>query len=287
MLPTYPANLLPRPFADNGIFQVIPDNKAAEGRASFKEGFPTETQLPLASGGIAPSRPDFNGILYMLSAMAFWQQSGGQWVYNAALDYNTPAFVFHNGMLWWCKAPNGPGTATPGAVEPGTNADYWIDFLSFLAGSQSGSAVGNPVGTVISFYGEVAPAGYLACDGSTFNATDYPKLFALLGNTAVLPDFRGRFIRGVDRAAVKDPDGATRSLASDQGDAIRNITGYVDTGTGIFSASGAFAVAGAANELTIAGTQRSDFDFDASRQVPTAPENRPVNVNLLLCIKHD
>ena len=31
----------------------------------------------------------------------------------------------------------------------------------------------------------------------------------------------------------------------------------------------------------------ANFDFDASRVVPTADENRPKNVNLLYCIKHD
>ena len=58
MLPTYPSHLFPRPFADHGIYQTIPAEKPATGRASFKEGFPTETQLPLSGGGIAPNRPD-------------------------------------------------------------------------------------------------------------------------------------------------------------------------------------------------------------------------------------
>lgn len=295
MLPTYPANLLPRPFADNGTFQVIPDNKAAEGRASFKEGFPTETQLPLSQGGIAPSRPDFNGILYMLSAMAFWQQSGGQWVYNATLDYNTPAVVFHNNMLWWCKAPNGPVTTTPGAVEPGTNTDYWIDFLSFLAGAQGGGgSIGNPVGTVIMYYGVTAPDGYLACDGQPFSATDNPKLFALLGK-ATTPDFRGLFIRGVDPTATNDPDGTSRAVGSKQNDAARRLVGTFGIGTnvGFFNGSMSGICQGAAaGSRTIAessynGAISTTVRIDSGLTSPTAEENRPVNANLLYCIKHD
>ena len=32
---------------------------------------------------------------------------------------------------------------------------------------------GNPVGTIISYFGESAPDGYLKCDGATYNKADY------------------------------------------------------------------------------------------------------------------
>ena len=165
MLPLYPSDLLPRPFADNGTFQVIPDAKTTEGRASWQEGFPVETQLPLANGGIAPSRPDFNGIFHMLSALAFWQQSGGPALYRNALDYNTPAVVFHGGALWYCKAANGPGQVV-GVVTPGTNPDYWISFLEFLAsGSGSGGGGGGLAGRSRGYGDHVL---WNACPGRLF-----------------------------------------------------------------------------------------------------------------------
>ena len=34
----------------------------------------------------------------------------------------------------------------------------------------------NPVGTIISFMGTIAPEGFLTCDGAVLNITDYPKL---------------------------------------------------------------------------------------------------------------
>ncbi len=53
-----------------------------------------------------------------------------------------------------------------------------------------------PVGSIMMYYGISAPANWLICDGSTFNAATYPQLDALLeGNT--LPDFSGRFAMGV------------------------------------------------------------------------------------------
>lgn len=50
-----------------------------------------------------------------------------------------------------------------------------------------------PVGTIFPSVGEV-PEGYLLCCGQTLSVKDYPKLYALIGNT--LPDTRGRHSRG-------------------------------------------------------------------------------------------
>ena len=48
---------------------------------------------------------------------------------------------------------------------------------------------GNPVGTILPLYKKSNPIGYLYCDGSTFDQTVYPALYAYLG-TNVLPDYR-------------------------------------------------------------------------------------------------
>lgn len=61
-------------------------------------------------------------------------------------------------------------------------------------------------------------------------------------------------------------------------DEIRNITGTVDTGTGIFGATGAFSIVTSAKENTSAGSYNSDFKFDASFVVPTGPQNVPPHV---------
>jgi len=131
MIPQYPQQTITRPFADNGNTRVIPDQKQVQGQASYAEGFPVETQLPLSNGGIAPSRLDFNGILNVLSSFAFWQQSGGQMIYKTTLNYTQPALVYSNGKMWWCVADNGPD-ALNGVVTPGTNANVWVNFLDFL-----------------------------------------------------------------------------------------------------------------------------------------------------------
>jgi hypothetical protein len=288
MQPVYPSQSLPRPFADNGTWQNIPDAKPAEGRASYQEGFPVETQLPLSQGGVAPNRTDFNGILHILSAMAHWQQSGGQWKWSATLDYSPPAMVAHGGKLWWAVNVSGPSSV--GAKTPGTNETYWLDLLSALGGlkGEGTASFSNPVGAIIMYYGMTAPEGYLPCDGSAFSATDYPQLYALLAQVTT-PDMRGLFVRGYDASNLVDPNGATRGFGSVQQDALQNIVGTHSCDTedvvitsGAFYNTGETGFKGAKND-----TPSALMGFDASRVARTATETRPKNINLLFCIKHD
>ncbi|WP_459623715.1 phage tail-collar fiber domain-containing protein, partial [Dickeya oryzae] len=67
------------------------------------------------------------------------------------------------------------------------------------------------------------PVGWLKCNGQAFDKNLYPKL-AQVYPSGLLPDLRGEFIRGWDDGRGVD---SNRSLLSLQGDAIRNITGFV------------------------------------------------------------
>lgn len=148
MLPAQPTTLIPRPFANDGSAAVIPDTTTTVGRASFSAGFPTETQLPLREGGIAPNRLDFNGILKILSSFAFWEQSGGQWTFNTSLSYVPPSVVYYDGKLWWCLTANGPDTPA-GVRTPGTAPGYWQDYATALQDMSGGgdTPIGNAGGT--------------------------------------------------------------------------------------------------------------------------------------------
>lgn len=75
----------------------------------------------------------------------------------------------------------------------------------------------SPVGGIMPYAGAVAPANWLICDGSTFDAVTYPELNTLLGGN-VLPDLRGEFIRGLDNGRGIDPD---RTLGSWQEDEFK------------------------------------------------------------------
>ena len=59
------------------------------------------------------------------------------------------------------------------------------------------------VGTIIHFFGNVIPNGFLECDGSQFSTSNYPLLYAFLG-TDVVPDFRECVLRGADLTSQND-----------------------------------------------------------------------------------
>lgn len=160
-----------------------------------------------------------------------------------------------------------------------------------------------PSGAVLYFAGQSAPAGWLKANGAAVSRTAYAALFAAIGTTYGagdgsttfnLPDLRGEFVRGWDDGRGIDHG---RAFGSAQGDAIRNITGSIDTGSNggyqLFdeaTAKGALAISQRrwkawTHDAQDGRNNPAAFDFDASRVVPTAPENRPRNIALLACIK--
>lgn len=92
-----------------------------------------------------------------------------------------------------------------------------------------------PVGAIVAFGGTTSPAGWLLCDGSEVSRTQYAALFAEIGiawgggdgiNTFNLPDLRGRFLRGVDLGAGRDPDASSRTAPNsggNTGDAVGSV----------------------------------------------------------------
>ncbi len=71
----------------------------------------------------------------------------------------------------------------------------------------------NPIGTIIAFYGSVAPYGYLPCSGQTVSSSTFPSLVTFLGGTtsATLPDLRAEFLRGWDNGRGIDVGRTIRS----------------------------------------------------------------------------
>lgn len=285
MIPSQPAKL-DRPFCNNGNKATIPvENNGASGLASLSLGFPPITERPLTVGGIPPKRTDFNGILNLLSAFCFYQQSGGIFTYDATKNYVTPAIVQHSGVLWYCKRENGVDS-TNGVKEPNsTNSTYWVRLIDFIL-DQASKSVGTPIGTIIMWASNNNPADggvWLDCNGQSCAA--YPQLVSVLGSNTV-PNLQGLFPRCVGSQNV---GGTTHSasLLNKEGDAIRNITGtisasvetYVGDITGAFYQILNYATVGA-HEYVVNGV-----GFDASRVVPTAYENRPACVGLRFLIK--
>ena len=89
-----------------------------------------------------------------------------------------------------------------------------------------------PVAGVMPFAGASAPTGYLLCDGAAVSRTTYAALFAILGvthgqgngtTTFNVPNYQGRFLRGVDNSAGFDPDKTGRTAMATGGNTGNNV----------------------------------------------------------------
>ena len=182
---------------------------------------------------------------------------------------------------------------------------YYATYQQDETGALQKVVINAGVGFVLPYYGETAPPGTLACDGSEISRTVYDELFQVLGTKAGagdgsttfnLPDLRGQFVRGTG--------GNAAALGTEQSDAIRDIVGHIGffplygiTGTSsgpCYGKSGAFqdwtysaqATRGLSSQIQDA-TNAQGVEFSAGLVVPTAAENRPVNVALLWCIIYE
>ncbi|HFC8527516.1 TPA: phage tail protein [Neisseria lactamica] len=150
------------------------------------------------------------------------------------------------------------------------------------------------IGITAWFPSDRIPTGWLSFDDIRTRVTEtaYPELYRLLvakyGSIRNVPQAEDRFIRNAANGLA---------VGTKQEDAIRNITGKIDSGSRsteqLFDTAipeGAFGIDKARKNWTYdagdGGNDRpSAITFDASRVVPTADENRPKALVLKLCIK--
>ncbi|NES45950.1 tail fiber protein [Moorena sp. SIO2C4] len=100
----------------------------------------------------------------------------------------TASMVLKNGSL-------GIGTSDPSQtldVNGSANISGSLDVNGRIK-DKTGYVI--PVGTVVPYTGSSAPAGWLMCDGTSFDADKYPDLNNVL-NSEKVPDLRNRFIVG-------------------------------------------------------------------------------------------
>jgi hypothetical protein len=188
-----------------------------------------------------------------------------------------------------------------GAVNSGKVAAGAIDYAKLAAAVQQSLC---PSGTIMAFAGDTAPTGWLLCNGATVSRSTYSNLYSVVGNrfgsgdntsTFHLPDFRGRFLRGRDGNAGRDPDRASRTamnpggatgdaVGSTQGDQFRSHTHpYLDI---YFSENGGNGT----SYVNAKGSGDSDSDnepWEISRtsSATGGNETRPLNANVNYIIK--
>jgi microcystin-dependent protein len=175
---------------------------------------------------------------------------------------------------------------------------------------------GSPPGSIIAYGGDEVPEGWLLCDGSEVSREAHPDLFAAIGTawgdgdgavTFNLPDLRGRFPRGVDHGAGRDPNAGSRGASAgggNSGDAVgtvqsdatarpnsnftTNTTGNHTHGhpyrTGFGSSDGVDRVSGNSGSTS----PRTSTDGNHSHSVTGGgdAETRPLNAAVEFIIKH-
>ncbi len=180
-----------------------------------------------------------------------------------------------------------------------------------------------PIGEVIFWPTDTAPAGFLKCNGAEVSETAYAELYAAIGDVYSdggeaagefrLPDLRGHVPRFHDDGAGVDPDAASRTARPDgtNGDKV-GTTQADDTKSHNHTAS---AASGGGHTHTYAGNQSTNTTTGGGSTRITSlssgggnsgtttnngthshtitvnatggNETRPVNVALMACIRYE
>lgn len=215
--------------------------------------------------------------------------------YTSSTQYTKDDVVGFGGSSWIARK-NVKG------VNPAKN-DFW-DLM--IAGAEKPYVVGEQ--KLMAFRASELPFGWYFRNGDNY-ILDSPQGRALNGlsvnykedykitikvingqqyinvPTAFSSDGRGYFERPVD--------GTTRQVGSIEKDAIRNINGSLPNGSAQAilghenltsgKTDGAISIYHSGDDWLQIGSRHmrwAFFDFDASRVVPTANENRPINIGL-------
>ncbi len=170
-------------------------------------------------------------------------------------------------------------TATAGAVDSTSVPNSSVTEAASFSGTGGDNIA---VGTIMLWATNTPPSGWIIMQGQSTNS--YPQLKNVIGST--VPDMRGYFVRGYG--------GNSGALKAAQTDAMRNITGtvtylaetfsYNASTTGVFTKSNCCKSGNTPSKADASNSGR--LTFDASRQVPTAAEFRPINRALNYIIKY-
>jgi microcystin-dependent protein len=148
-----------------------------------------------------------------------------------------------------------------------------------------------PIGTIITWPTGTPPSGYLECDGSSLDRTTYSGLFAILGvvygnvdgTHFNLPDYRGRFHRGWAHGQTTDPDKATRTDRGDARDGDYVGTKQADElKSHLHNTASGVSAGGSTRNTAGADNSGNDKNTDSTG----GNETRPININVMYCIKY-
>ena len=171
----------------------------------------------------------------------------------------------------------------------------------------SETTISNPTGTVISYMGNNAPTGYLKCDGTVYNISDYKDLAEQIKNefnsynyyggdgttTFAVPDLRGEFLRGTGTNSHSNQgNGATVGTH-------QNATKHIFWGINQDASDLWIQTLGKSDSVSLSAQEADSTFYNSNttgrywRQLGTFNGNgltfysaRPTNTSVLYCIKY-
>jgi microcystin-dependent protein len=185
------------------------------------------------------------------------------------------------------------GTVYIGTLKLSTDGiDLVInDGTGGVSGASGGESA--PIASIIATADDTAPTGYIACEGAAISRTTYVGLYNKIGvrygngdgsTTFNVPDYRGYIFRAWDHGAGRDPDRASRT---DRGD------GTTGDNVGTFQADAYKShthTQDRPSSRTIYqgnGGQYAYYTYsNANTGSSGGNETRPININVLYCIKY-
>jgi microcystin-dependent protein len=154
-----------------------------------------------------------------------------------------------------------------------------------------------PAGTILPFGGTVVPSGFLLCNGQSVSRSTYADLYTAIGvafgsgngsTTFNMPDLRGRFLRGVDSGATRDPDRASRTAMASGGNAGDNVGSVQDDElkAHVHSQTAYWETNSGGNGYVASNASGSNANTISNIASTGGNETRPKNANVNYIIKY-
>lgn len=269
--------LLTMPLCVNADKNTIPPTDAGtSGLFSEELGFQDINSLPLASGGKAPNRRDFNGVFALLGGIAYACQRGYTFEWDSTQDYVVGCVVLdtNDNKRYECIS-----NVTANATPPSADSTHWQIY---------GKADGYEVGDLrFIAHNNAIPSGWLLCDGSAISRTTYAELFDVIATTYGvgdgtttfnLPNYIDNFAQGSATAGTVKQAG----LPNIEGSAYTGTLGRygLDTSTSgaLFMSEGPHSGAS-----YTPGTPDTKIGFDASHSNSIYGKSTTVQPPALTC----
>jgi hypothetical protein len=208
--------LLTMPMCVNADKNTIPSTDAGtSGLFSEELGFQDINSLPLASGGKAPNRRDFNGVFALLGGIAYACQRGYTFEWDATQDYEVGCVVIdpNDSKRYECIAD-----VNANVTPPDADTTHWKEFGTLPTASAS-------------VKGGIKVGSGLSMSGDTLN------------NAYSLPTASASVKGGVKIGSGLSMSGDTLNNAYSLPTASASVLGGIKVGSGLSISSGVLSIA--------------------------------------------